>query len=129
MVMSLAATAGIITGMVLRGAQFGGLGMMGGGRRDDRSGVPVWLLILLASVVVYAIDARSGELSFKQRVPSGGKVPRYFSFDPSNQWLLVANQEGGNVVIFQVDAKTGELSQKGPPVVLPRPMGVVFAPR
>jgi 6-phosphogluconolactonase (cycloisomerase 2 family) len=33
------------------------------------------------------------------------------------------------VVVFQVDAKTGELSQKGQPVVLPRPMGVVFAPR
>jgi 6-phosphogluconolactonase len=81
------------------------------------------------SVVVYAIDAKSGELTFMQRVPSGGKVPRYFSFDPSNQWLLVANQEGGNVVVFQVDAKTGELSQKGQPVVLPKPMGVVFAPR
>lgn len=80
------------------------------------------------SVVVYAIDAKSGELSFRQRVPSGGKVPRYFSIDPSNQWLLVANQEGGNVVIFRIDANTGELSQKGPPVALPRPMGVVFAP-
>ncbi len=67
------------------------------------------------SVVVYAIDAKSGELSFKQRVSSGGKVPRYFSFDPSNQWLLVANQDGGNVVIFQIDSKTGELSQKGNP--------------
>ena len=33
MVMSLAATAGIITGMVLRGAQFGGLGML---RRSPR---------------------------------------------------------------------------------------------
>lgn len=81
------------------------------------------------SVVVFAIDAKSGELSFKQRVPSGGKVPRYFSFDPSNQWLLVANQDGGNVVIFQIDSRTGELSQKGQPVALPRPMGVVFAPR
>jgi 6-phosphogluconolactonase len=81
------------------------------------------------SVVVYAIDAESGELTFKQRVSSGGKVPRYFSLDPSNQWLLVANQDGGNVVVFQIDAKTGELSQKGEPVALPRPMGVVFAPR
>jgi 6-phosphogluconolactonase len=79
------------------------------------------------SVVVYAIDAKSGELSFRQRVPSGGKVPRYFSLDPSNQWLLVANQEGGNVVVFRVHAN-GELSQQGAPVVLPRPMGVVFAP-
>lgn len=81
------------------------------------------------TVVVYAIDAGSGELSFTQRVPSGGKVPRYFSFDPSDQWLLVANQDGGNVVVFRVDAKTGELSPHGQPVALPKPMGVVFAPR
>ena len=81
------------------------------------------------SVVVYAIDAKSGELSFRQRVPSGGKVPRYFSLDPSNQWLLVANQEGGNVVVFRVDRESGELSPNGAPVALPRPMGVVFAPR
>ena len=57
--------------------------------------------------------AKSGELTFKQRVPSGGKVPRYFSFDPSNHWLLVSNQEGANVSVFSVDAKTGELDAEG----------------
>ncbi|HEX6636181.1 MAG TPA: lactonase family protein [Steroidobacteraceae bacterium] len=79
------------------------------------------------SVVVYAIDAGSGQLTFKQRVPSGGKVPRYFSFDPSARWLVVANQEGGNVVVFSIDPDTGELQQRGQPVSLPKPMGVVFA--
>ncbi len=39
-------------------------------------------------------------------------MPRYFTFDPSNQWLVVSNQEGGNLVVFRVDAKTGELTQK-----------------
>lgn len=77
------------------------------------------------SVVVYAIDAQSGELTFKQRVPSGGKVPRYFSFDPSGKWFIVSNQEGGTVVVFSVDAKSGELAQKSV-TPLPRPMGVSF---
>lgn len=81
------------------------------------------------TLVVYAIDAKSGELSLRQRVSSGGKVPRYFSFDPSNQWLVVTNQESGDVVVFKVDAATGELGQAGKPVSLARPMGVVFAPR
>jgi 6-phosphogluconolactonase len=77
------------------------------------------------SIVVYTIDPKSGELAFRQRVPSGGKVPRYFSFDPSNRWLLVSNQEGGNVSVFSVDATTGELAAKGS-VPLLKPMAVVF---
>lgn len=79
------------------------------------------------SVVVYSIDAKSGELAFKQRVPSGGKVPRYFSFDPTGKWFIVSNQEGNTVVVFGVDAATGELTQKSV-VQLPRPMAVVFIP-
>ncbi len=81
------------------------------------------------SLVVYAIDAKSGELSLRQRVPSRGKVPRYFSFDPSNRWLLVSNQEGANVSVFGVDGSTGELAAVGEPVSLIKPMAVVFAPR
>src|SRR3712207_2718651 len=53
LVMTLASSAGIVTGMVLRGAQYGGLGV---GRRDDPSRPPVGLLILLARLVVYAIS-------------------------------------------------------------------------
>jgi 6-phosphogluconolactonase len=77
------------------------------------------------SIVVYSIDAKTGELAFKQRVPSGGKVPRYFAFDPSGKWLIVSNQDGGTVVVFSVDVKTGELAQKSV-VPLPRPMAVAF---
>ena len=78
------------------------------------------------TMVVYAIDQKTGELTLKQRVPSGGKVPRYFSFDPTNKWLLVSNQDGANVNVFAVDAKTGELTAKGAPVALVKPMAVVF---
>jgi 6-phosphogluconolactonase len=78
------------------------------------------------SIVVYAIDAASGELTLKQRTPSRGKVPRYFTFDPTNQWFIVSNQEGGNLSVFSVDAKTGELTPKGEPVPLSKPMAVVF---
>jgi 6-phosphogluconolactonase len=78
------------------------------------------------SIVVYSIDAKSGELTLVQRVPSRGKVPRYFTFDPSGKWLIVSNQEGGNLSIFSVDRKTGELAPKGEPVSLVKPMGVRF---
>jgi 6-phosphogluconolactonase len=78
------------------------------------------------SLVVYAIDGKSGELTFRQRVPSGGKVPRYFAFDPTNRWLLVSNQEGANVSVFRVDENTGELAAKGAPVPLVKPMAIAF---
>lgn len=78
------------------------------------------------SLVVYAIDPRTGELTLKQRTPSRGKVPRYFTLDPTNQWLIVSNQEGANVSVFSVDAASGELEPKGEPVALVKPMAVVF---
>jgi 6-phosphogluconolactonase len=77
------------------------------------------------TVVVYAIDAKSGELNLVQRVPSGGKVPRYFSFDPSNNWFIVSNQEGNTVVVFGVDSKTGTLTQKSSREFV-RPMAIAF---
>jgi 6-phosphogluconolactonase len=79
------------------------------------------------TLVVYAVDPAKGELTFRQRVSSSGKVPRYFALDPTNRWLVVSNQDGGNLVVFKVDAKTGELAQQGAPVPFARPMGVVFA--
>jgi 6-phosphogluconolactonase len=78
------------------------------------------------TLVVYAIDARTGELTLKQRVPSRGRVPRFFTFDPSGRWLVVGAQEGGSLSVFSVDEKTGELAPKGEPVPFARPMGVVF---
>lgn len=81
------------------------------------------------SVVVYAIDEKSGELSFRQRVPSRGKTPRYFTFDPSNKWLIVSNQESASVVVFSVNPRTGELAPAGQPVTVNKPMAVVFAPQ
>jgi 6-phosphogluconolactonase len=78
------------------------------------------------SIVVYSVDSGSGELTLRQRVPSRGKVPRYFTFDPTEKWLIVSNQEAGNVAVFSVDAKNGELQPVGAPVTLPKPMAVVF---
>lgn len=81
------------------------------------------------SVVVYAIDEKTGELSFRQRVSSRGRTPRFFTFDPSNKWLIVSNQEGASVVVFSVNPRTGELAPVGEPVTIDKPMAVVFAPQ
>ena len=108
MVMSLAATAGIITGMVLRGAQFGGLGMLGGGRRDDRSGVPVWLLILLASVVVYAISFIATKMLSRYRELAADRAGAFLTGNPSALASALTKITGEIAVIPQKDLRAAE---------------------
>ena len=78
------------------------------------------------TIVTYSIDPKNGELTLRQRVSSRGKVPRYFTLDPTEKWLVVGNQEGANLVVFKVDAKSGELTPQGEPVSITKPMGIVF---
>src|SRR3954449_2059684 len=55
-VMTIASTAGILAGMLSRGAQWGAF--FGGGRRDNNNqgGLPIWLVVLVVSLVVYAVS-------------------------------------------------------------------------
>ena len=57
LVMTLAASAGIVAGMLTRGAQYGAM-FGGGGRRDNNNnnGLPFWLIVLVISLVVYAVS-------------------------------------------------------------------------
>lgn len=45
------------------------------------------------SVVVYAVERRSGLLTELQRIDSGGVCPRTLSLDPTGRMLVVANSE------------------------------------
>jgi 6-phosphogluconolactonase len=76
------------------------------------------------SLVVFALEA-DGRLELRQRVSSGGKTPRYFAFDPSQQWLLVTHQGSDSVALFRVDSGTGALSPMAQRA-LGKPAGVVF---
>jgi heat shock protein HtpX len=55
LVMTVASSAGIVAGMLTRGAQYGAW-FGGGRRRDDNTGLPVWLVVLVVSIVVYAVS-------------------------------------------------------------------------
>ncbi|MBC7275969.1 zinc metalloprotease HtpX [Nocardioides sp.] len=54
LVMTVASSAGIVAGMLSRGSQYGAYA--GGGRRDGNNGLPVWLVVLLVSLAVYAVS-------------------------------------------------------------------------
>ena len=78
------------------------------------------------SIVVFAIDARTGRLNLVEHVSTEGKWPRNFAIDPAGRFLLVANQRTDNVVVFRIDAQTGRLTPTGHSAEIPAPACVQF---
>lgn len=79
------------------------------------------------SLAVFAVDRKSGQLSFVERQPSQGKTPRHFTLAPGGNWLLAENQDSNNVVVFRVEPKTGRLVPNGQAIEVGSPVCAVFA--
>jgi 6-phosphogluconolactonase len=80
------------------------------------------------TIVVYAIDERTGRLTRVEHVPTQGKIPRGFGIDPSGRWLLAANQNSDSVVVFGIDSGTGRLTATGQTIEVGAPCAVAFVP-
>lgn len=74
----------------------------------------------------FAINQQSGTLGDMARVPCAGKVPRYITLDPTERWLLTADQDSDGIEIFARDPKTGKLSAHGTVVPQTKPQCLVF---
>ncbi|WP_146903680.1 lactonase family protein [Adhaeribacter aerolatus] len=80
------------------------------------------------SLVVFAINADSGNLTLVEHVSTQGKWPRNFGFDPSGNILLVANQNTNNIFTYLADPNTGKLKPTGHSVEVPSPVCVQVVP-
>jgi hypothetical protein len=49
------------------------------------------------SIGVFGIDRSKGTLSPRQWVPTHGRTPRFFAFDPDQRFLYVANQDSRSI--------------------------------
>ena len=78
------------------------------------------------SIVVFALDARTGKPTLVEHVSTEGKWPRNFVIDPSGRFLLVANQHTDNVVVFKIDSQTGRLTSSGQVAQVPIPVCLKF---
>ena len=78
------------------------------------------------SLAVFAIDTKTGKLTAKGQVPTGGKTPRNFNVDPTGRWVLAANQGTNNVTVFRVDAETGMLSSTNQSLAVSAPVCIRF---
>lgn len=71
-------------------------------------------------------DVETGRLIPLERTPAGGKIPRSFTLDPTEKWVLVANQKSDYVSVFARDVKTGLIAKTGKNFAVATPMSIVF---
>lgn len=80
----------------------------------------------LNDLIIFSIDTATGVLNVVGHQSTLGIKPRNFNFDPSGNFLLVANQESDNIVIFSVDHQTGLLKDTGKRINVPNPVCIVW---
>ena len=74
------------------------------------------------SIAIFRIDQETGMIKIAGFQPTLGLHPRNFSFDPTGNFLLVANRDSDEVVIFKVDKQTGLLEDSKQRVKVSKPV-------
>lgn len=78
------------------------------------------------SIAVFSVNEEDKGLTFVEHIPTGGEWPRDFIIDPSEDYLVVANQHTGNLVLFSRNQETGKLTQLDSEVAVPEAVCVKF---
>ena len=78
------------------------------------------------TIAEFSIDQKNGKLTYVERIPTEGKMPRFFALDPTGKWMFVANQDSDDIFLFKVDAETGKLTPTGEKIVIGSPVCLVF---
>jgi 6-phosphogluconolactonase len=75
----------------------------------------------------FTCDPQSGAVTPMVRSNCGGKTPRNFTLDPTERWMLVANQDSNNISVFARNPETGRLADEGKSYAAAAPMCILFA--
>ena len=103
-VMTIASTAGIVAGMLTRGAQYGAL--FGGGRRNnDNNGFPAWIVVLGVSLLVYAVSFFLTRLLSRYRELCADRSGAYLTFKPRALATALQKISGGMNAIPERDLR------------------------
>ena len=78
-------------------------------------------------LVSFTVDPKDGTLTMLARSSCGGKVPRHLALDPTERWLLVANEQSDNIAVFARDERTGKLAETGKSFAQAKPQCLVWA--
>jgi len=75
----------------------------------------------------FKADFATGKLTPMKRSNCGGKTPRNFTLDPTERWMLVANQDSNGISVFARDPATGLLADEvKSSIVVDAPMRILF---
>jgi 6-phosphogluconolactonase len=74
------------------------------------------------TIVAYRLNAQTGRMTLVGHQSVLGKTPRNFNFDPSGNFLLVANQRSDEIVIFRRNPSSGLLRDTGKRIAVGNPV-------
>lgn len=74
------------------------------------------------TIAIFSINQKNGMLAPVSHQSTLGKTPRNFNFDPSGNFLLVANQNSDEIVVFKRDKTTGLLTDTGHRISVSKPV-------
>jgi 6-phosphogluconolactonase len=77
-------------------------------------------------IAAFAVSPADGMLTMIGKTSCGGKRPRHLALDPTDRWLLVANQDTDAIAVFARDDKSGKLADEGKTFPLSRPQCLLF---
>lgn len=77
-------------------------------------------------MATFTLSTETGKLTFLEKSSCGGQRPRDIALDPTDSWLLAANQDSDNIAVFPRNKKTGQLSNDGKSFSLAKPQCLVF---
>jgi 6-phosphogluconolactonase len=74
----------------------------------------------------FSADPKTGALTPIGRSNCGGKIPRNFTLDPTERWMLVANQTSNLLSVFARNPETGVLAEECKSYAAATPMCILF---
>ena len=77
-------------------------------------------------LVSFSVDPKEGTLTMLERGSCGGNIPRHMALDPTEKWVLVANEQSDRISVFARDEKTGGVADKGKEFPIAKPQCLVF---
>src|SRR5271165_7047011 len=93
----------------------------------DRAGKFVYAADRFDDVLVsFKVDSATGKLTKLGSSKYGGKTPRDITLDPTERWMLVANQDSDTISVVRRDTKTGLLAETGKEFPIVKPQCLVF---
>lgn len=79
------------------------------------------------SIAAFRIDESSGKVELVDYFSTEGNWPRDFVLDPTEQYVICANERSHNLVLYKRDQETGRLTVLQSDIEVPEPVCVKFS--